>query len=231
MTEVEVHKKKIIIYGGNGFVGTHAAELLVNAGAQVICLSRNGYKPIYLKDTPWSTKARWCKGDASQPDTELLASADAVVCCVGSPPLPTFTEQSYQRQLFMNGTSCVNAIEGAKKAGCKKIILMNAQIPFPLKSKRFAYYQGKKMALQAAQAFADTSEQHTAIVLQPGMITGKRMLEHGKAIRLDWLTAPISWLMPWQFVSVNRVAQRICHAANNQQPYYGNCTVLRNRDI
>lgn len=227
----DVSNHKVAIYGGNGFVGTYAAEHLCNADIDVVCLSRTGYKPTYLKDQEWSNKVRWCKGNASQPDHELLSNVDTVVCCVGSPPLPTFSEEAYQHQLFMNGTTCVNLINSAQQAGVKKIILLNAQIPWLLKSKRFAYYQGKKMALKAAQEFANASEQHTSIILQPGMITGRRLLPNGKAIRLDWLTAPVSWLMPWQFVSVERIAQRIKDAIENEPPYAGRCTIVKNRDI
>lgn len=227
----EVNNHKVAIYGGNGFVGTNTAEHLCNANVDVVCLSRTGYKPTYLSSQEWSNKVRWCKGDANQPDLELLNAINTVICCVGSPPLPTLTKQAFQHQLFMNGTTCVNLINAAKQAGVKNIILLNAQIPWPLKSKCFAYYQGKKMALEAAQNFANTSEQHTSIILQPGMITGRRLLPNGKAIRLDWLTASISWLMPWQFVAVERIACRIQDTIQNQQLYAGKCTILKNRDI
>jgi len=223
--------KKVIIYGGNGFVGTHTAEHLVQAGAEVVCLSRTGHKPLQLKDQPWSCEVRWCKGDASAAKLDLLASADVMICLVGSPPLPTFSEKAYEQQLFMNGTSCVNAIESAYQAGITRIILLGAKVPFPLRSDRFAYFKGKELALSAAQRFADRSSEHTSIVLQPGMITGRRSLANGRAIRLDWLTAPIAPIMPWQFVSVDRVARRIADAALQSQPYAGSCTVITNSEI
>lgn len=34
--------KKIIVYGGNGFVGVHVAEQLIAQGARVTCVSRSG---------------------------------------------------------------------------------------------------------------------------------------------------------------------------------------------
>jgi hypothetical protein len=60
------------------------------------------------------------------------------------------------------------------------------------------------------------------VVLQPGMIYGRRYLESGKAIPLDKIFKPFSWLMPWQFVSVEKVASRIadellCEDSNRDQ--------------
>jgi len=41
-------RNKIIIYGGNGFVGTHLAEKLSsNKELCVVCLSRSGHKPKF----------------------------------------------------------------------------------------------------------------------------------------------------------------------------------------
>jgi len=223
--------KKVAIYGGNGFVGTHCAEQLHKLGADVVCLSRTGHKPIHLKDQAWSHEVRWCKGDAADPCQTLLSTIDTIVCAVGSPPLPTFSAAAYQHQLHMNGSSCIKAMAAAKDAGVMRVVLLGARIPLPMKTERFAYYKGKQSALDAARRFAQESDQHSSVVLQPGMITGKRALSNGNFIRLDWLTAPFSPFMPWQFVSVERVAMRVADAALNIKPYAGQFTIIRNRDI
>ena len=201
--------KKVAIYGGNGFVGVEAAKQLNNAGHDVVCISRSGHKPVHLKDQAWSEKVRWCKGDANEPDMEFLKSVDVVVISIGSPPLPTFTKEAYDEQLFMNGTCCVNLIEAAELAGVTSLVLMSAQIPYPLRTNRFAYYRGKQLALLRAKQFTETSNLRNTFILKPGVITGKRTLPSGRSVRIDWMTAPISWALPWQFVSVFRVAQRI----------------------
>jgi nucleoside-diphosphate-sugar epimerase len=222
---------KIVIYGGNGFVGTRVAEHLAALDTCTVCLSRSGHKPIHLKDEPWSTSVRWCKGDASNADEKLLARADVVICLVGSPPLPTFSKQSFEDQVFMNGTTCVNAIESAQRAGVKRIVLLGARIPFLMDSDRFGYAKGKKMAVQAAEKFAETSEQHSAIVLHPGVIYGKRHLASGKTVPLDWFLGPMATFMPWQFISVEAVAQRIAHAATEDEPYQGKFTLISSSKI
>lgn len=222
---------KVVIYGGNGFVGTRVAERLVRLDACTVCISRTGHKPLHLREEEWSTNVRWCKGDASQADEALLASIDVLICLVGSPPVPTFSQESYEHQVFMNGTTCANAIKSAEKAGIKRVVLLNAQIPLPLRTDRFGYAKGKRLALEAAEAFAEISEHHTAVVLQPGAIYGKRHLANGKVVPLHWFMRPFSVIMPWQFVSVEDVADCIVRAVIDDKRYRGKFTVLSNRDL
>lgn len=222
---------KIVIFGGNGFIGSRIAKALSELGAEVVCISRTGHKPLQLRKADWSTKVKWCKGDAADPCSELLASCDAVVYCVGSAPLPTFSKQAYEKQLASNGTHGINTIEAAKKAGVEKLIIMSAQIPWVLKNKTFAYYVGKQQVLHATEQFCASSKQHSALILKPGAVTGIRTLANGKRIRLDWLMGPISPFMPWQFVSVKRVAERVADAFLNADLYQGKCITLKNKEI
>ncbi len=224
-------KQKVVIYGGNGFVGTHAAQSIAKLGGDVVCISRSGHKPLYLKDQKWSHDVRWCKGDATQPCPELLSTAHCMVISVGSAPIPTWSKSAYDEQLFTNGIACVNTIEAALGIGIKKIILLSAQIPWLLRTDKFAYFEGKRMAKEAARKFSQTSSEHRAIVLKPGMITGKRVLKNGKHLRLDLCTAPFSTIMPWQFVSVERVANRIADATLNQDSYSDQYVEISNREI
>lgn len=222
---------KVVIYGGNGFVGTRVAQALSQLNTCTVCLSRTGHKPLHLKDDKWSERVRWCKGDASDADQQLLASADVLICLVGSAPLPTLSKQAYAQQLFMNGTTCVNAIESAAQAGIKRVVLLGAKIPLPLRTDFFAYSKGKNLALEAARKFAQLSDQHSAIVLQPGAIYGKRHLSNGRVVPLDWFMGPLAKIMPWQFISVDAVAKKIAHAATELAPYEGTFTLISNSQI
>lgn len=222
---------KVVVYGGNGFVGTRVAEQLAKQEVCVVCLSRTGHKPIHLKDESWSESVRWCKGDASQPSSELLASANVLITLVGSPPLPTLSKEAYEKQVFMNGTTNVNAINAAAEAGIKRVVLLGAKIPFPMNYDRFGYAKGKRLAFEAAKAFSELSDQHTAVVLQPGAIYGTRYLKSGKSVALGTVMKPLSHIMPWQFISVDRVAQRIVDAALSDEPYNGKLTVLSHKEI
>jgi len=224
-------KSKIIVYGGNGCVGTNVAKCLIESSASAICLSRTGHKPLHLRDEEWSTQVCWSKGDAAAPDKKLLASADCVICLVGSAPTPTFSKESFERKVFENGETNALAIEAAGEVGIKKVVLLGAQIPWPLRNKSFAYSKGKDRALCAAKRFAELSDEHSAIVFQPGMIFGRRYLPSGKSIPLNKLVGPLPYLLPSQFVSVEKLANRIVEAALSENSYSGELTIVKNSNI
>ena len=90
---VQTNKSKVVVYGGNGFVGTHVAKSLSESDAYAVCLSRTGHKPIHLQNQEWSNKVCWSSGDASTPDTKLLTSANILICLVGSAPTLTFSKK------------------------------------------------------------------------------------------------------------------------------------------
>jgi len=171
-------RNKVIIYGGNGFVGTHLAEKLSSQDICVVCLSRSGHKPLHLKDAPWSESVRWCKGDANAPDEELLSTAEVVVI------------------FNSNGEAPSRVIDAALKVGVKRIVLMGAQVPFILNKDFFAYSRGKRDALKDAKEFAETSDQHSAVVFQPAAIYGKRRLASGKVLPLDTFMSPLRKVLP-----------------------------------
>lgn len=234
---------KVILFGGNGFVGTAVAEKLVQQGVQVVCVSRHGSKPVHLEKSgaEWANQALWIKGDGAKPEMAVFEGATAVVSLVGSPPVPTFTSKAYEYQLYMNSVPNIGAIEGAKAAGVKHVVLMGAHIPSILKSDRFAYFRGKHLSRETAEAFADTSEQHSAAVIQPSAIYGVRHTVHGRRINIGLFMRPIAVLhnalpafikkvLPEPFVSVDTVAQCVVNACLQKQ-YRGKFTVISNTDI
>jgi len=222
---------KVVIYGGNGFVGTHIAKALAKQDVCTVCVSRTGHKPLHLKDEKWSEKVRWCQGDASQPKADLLKSANVVICAVGSAPLPTLTQEAFEQQVSSNGSANVSAINAANDAGVQRLILLGAQIPWPLNTDKFGYAKGKRLAYEAAEKFASTSKQHRALVIQPGAIYGTRVLLNGTQLPLGLLMKPLSYLMPWQFISVQRIAERVVNEILGPNPSAPAFVVLKNSDI
>ena len=204
---MEDSKYKVLIYGGNGFVGTHIAKLLSQEDLSVVCLSRSGHKPLHLHDQAWSKSVRWCADDASKPDTALMESADCVIILVGCAPLPTFSKAAFNKKLHNNGTAPARAIKEAARAGVRHIILMGAQIPSLLNKDWFAYAKGKKIALNAAKEFVESHPDNSAVVIQPSAIYGKRYLLSGKLIPLDLLLSPFARILPSKFVNVEKVAE------------------------
>ena len=229
--QTRAKRTRVVVYGGNGYVGTRVAKNLADSNAHAICLSRTGHKPVHLRNEEWSNQVCWSKGDASTPDKKFLASADSLVCLVGSAPTPTFSKAAFEQKVFSNGITNATAIKAAGEAGVKKIVLLGAQIPWPLDSQKLAYAQGKELALNAAKEFAQLSDEHSAVVFQPGMIYGRRYLASGKSIPLNVLVGPMPFLLSKQFVSVEKLATRIVEVTLSDGPHTGEFTIIKNADI
>jgi len=210
------NKYKIVIYGGNGFVGTHIAERLSQEDVCIVCVSRSGHKPLHLKNQAWSKSVRWCAGDASNPEQSLLQDADCVIILVGSPPIPTFSQAAFKQSLHNNGIAPSQAINEAAKAGVKRIILMGAELPSLLDKGWFAYAKGKKMAIESAKKFVKHHPENAATVLQPSVISGKRYLTNGKSIPLNTLLFPLATLLPSKFICVEKIAEHVTNIITEQ---------------
>merc|ERR1719329_216863 len=112
--------------------------------------------PVHLKGDPVAEQVKWIKGDALTPETcaSALKGADAVVICIGSPPLPTSSDEAMQLQRKMNGQTNVNVIQAAANApdcAVKRIVVVGAFMP-PFVPK--GYRLGKLDAQEEAQRFA-----------------------------------------------------------------------------
>ncbi|KAI4252438.1 MAG: hypothetical protein L6R42_007959 [Xanthoria sp. 1 TBL-2021] len=83
-------KKRIVVCGGNGFLGSRICKSAVSRGWDVTSFSRSGapnWSSITSSPTPpsWSTSVTWEKADMLKPATykALLKDADAVVHSTG----------------------------------------------------------------------------------------------------------------------------------------------------
>ena len=99
--------KRLVVFGGSGFVGGAVAEEALRRGAAVLCLSRSGAPAEGLAKQPWAQRAQWAQADALQPDTyrDKLVGADAVVVSIGSPPLP-FVDRASQKFVRRPADAC-----------------------------------------------------------------------------------------------------------------------------
>ncbi|KAI0065384.1 NAD(P)-binding protein [Artomyces pyxidatus] len=80
--------QKLLVVGGNGFIGSAVCKAALSKGYQVTSISSSG-RPFSTPKghTPaWASKVEWLKGDALHPETyaHVLPSASAVVHTLGT---------------------------------------------------------------------------------------------------------------------------------------------------
>lgn len=234
---------RLLVYGGNGFVGSKVLELAISRGAICTSVSRSGNVPSQLEalgPTAWPKKVTWVAGDALCPDPLLIASADAIVCLVGSPPVPTFNQAAFEQQVEMNGHANSAVIAEALRQGVTRVVLLSAHIPAPMRSSRFGYYVGKQEAMQAAVDYTRASDGNSATVICPSAIYGTRYTNRGAAIPLGWFMSPVAWLMrslppavtkllPESPVPLQQVAVSVVNAATSLESR--GLVVVENQDL
>ena len=76
-------KGKLLVVGGNGFVGREVCKNAVQAGYEVTSLSRRGENP--LPNDEFLSQVTWCAGNALDKATvnKYVGAADAVCHCIG----------------------------------------------------------------------------------------------------------------------------------------------------
>jgi len=186
---------KVVVFGGNGFVGSTVLKELCARSVPAASVSRQGTRPKHLDKATWASTVDWNRGDATNAETymKLLEGSRAVVIAIGSPPVPV-SDESWQ--IMMNGeTNCV-IIEAAAKAGVPQVVLVNAMTPSWAPS---GYVKGKAQARECAEKFASvtpktsTGAKRGALILKPGAVYGTRHTASGLPIPLAPLLAPVSW--------------------------------------
>uniref|UniRef100_A0A6N2LF03 NAD(P)-binding domain-containing protein n=1 Tax=Salix viminalis TaxID=40686 RepID=A0A6N2LF03_SALVM len=102
-------KEKLLVLGGNGFVGSHICIEALAHGLDVSSLSRSGKSSLH---DPWANDIVWHQGDLLSPDSlgNAMNGVTSVISCVGG-----FGSKSYMYDI--NGTANINAIRAASEQG------------------------------------------------------------------------------------------------------------------
>ncbi|KAM3711233.1 hypothetical protein ACB098_01G094100 [Castanea mollissima] len=174
--------EKLLVLGGNGFVGSHVCREALDRGLTVASLSRSGRSSI--RDS-WANRVTWHQGNLLLPDTlkEALSGATAVISCVGG-----FGSNSHMYKI--NGTANINAIRAAAEQGVKRFVYVSAT-DFGLANYLLqGYYEGKR----AAETELLTKFPYSGVILRPGFIYGTRSVGSMK-IPLGVIGSPLEMVL------------------------------------
>ncbi|XP_065879809.1 uncharacterized protein At1g32220, chloroplastic isoform X2 [Euphorbia lathyris] len=178
----DVKTERVVVLGGNGFVGSAICKAAVSKGIEVTSLSRSG-RSTY--EGPWVDQVNWLTGDVFYANwDEVLVGATAVVSTLGG-------FGSEEQMIRINGEANVVAVNAAKDYGVPKFILISVHDynlpPFLLSS---GYFTGKKKA----ESELLSKYPNSGVVLRPGFIYGKRKV-NGFEIPLDLIGEPMDRLL------------------------------------
>mmetsp|Transcript_72862 Transcript_72862/g.131253 ORF Transcript_72862/g.131253 Transcript_72862/m.131253 type:complete len:321 (+) Transcript_72862:59-1021(+) len=106
----EKGSRRLLILGGNGYVGREVCKLSVERGWQVTSLSRRGENPE--PGNPQLDQVRWVKGNAADADTlrQLVGEADAAVHVSGSKSVADETS-TYDTVTRKTAFNLINALK------------------------------------------------------------------------------------------------------------------------
>jgi hypothetical protein len=251
--------KRLVVFGGTGFVGSGIAKEAVKRGFDVTCVTRGGAAPAHLlgdAERGWASEIDWRRGDALRPETyrDAVRGADAVITAVGRLPMPSLTREEIVRD---NGETNVAPGRVAMALGVRRLVVVGASIPpfvpgmaFGWGFKDAAYKVGKANAERfAREEFVGSggdgdgdggNNARGAVVLKPGGVSGTRWVD-GVAVPLYVAMAPLGFalsklpsaldpLASLAPVSVECVARAAVRGAT-EDAYAGKFTVIENLEL
>ncbi|KAM5564609.1 hypothetical protein ABKV19_018938 [Rosa sericea] len=154
--------EKLLVLGGNGFVGSHVCREALDRGLSVGSLSRSGRSKLH---DSWANNVTWYQGNLLSPDSwkDALDGVTSVISCVGG-----FGSNSYMYKI--NGTANINAIRAASEHGVKRFVYVSAADFGLVNYLLRGYYEGKR----AAETEILTKFPYGGVILRPGFIYGTR---------------------------------------------------------
>ncbi|KAJ9135106.1 hypothetical protein P3X46_032325 [Hevea brasiliensis] len=179
----DIKTERVVVLGGNGFVGSAICKAAVSKGIEVISLNSCRHSSGQGLDLPdsWVDQVTWISGDVFYANwDEVLVGATAVVSTLGG-------LGSEEQMLRINGEANVAAVNAAKEFGIPKFILISVHdynLPSFLLSS--GYFTGKRKA----ESEVLSKYPNSGVVLRPGFIYGKRRVD-GFEIPLDLVGQPL----------------------------------------
>ncbi|XP_055819941.1 uncharacterized protein At1g32220, chloroplastic [Solanum dulcamara] len=174
--------EKLLVLGGNGFVGSHICKEALDRGLTVASLSRTGRSSI---QDSWANSVIWHQGNLFSTDSwkDALKGVTSVISCVGG-----FGSNSHMYKI--NGTANINAIRGASEEGVKRFVYISAADFGIANYVLQGYYEGKR----AAETELLTRYPYGGIILRPGFIYGTRRVGSMK-LPLGVIGSPLEMIL------------------------------------
>jgi len=159
---------KIVVAGGNGFIGGEVCRLAVQNGHEVAAFGRTGRPPLTPARHPWTQDVEWRAADVFTPDAwrDLLDGADALVHSIATIREAPERNVTYER---VNGESVLHAAQAAEDAGVDGFVFLSVRDTPPLISDRF-----RAAKRRAERELAEQYGSLRTVILRPNLVYGPR---------------------------------------------------------
>ncbi|GKT61675.1 nad-dependent epimerase dehydratase [Colletotrichum tofieldiae] len=227
---------KILIIGGTGMIGGHAALHLQSKGNEITLAGRRGPSEVPgLAELPF-IKGSYLRGEFS---LEQLSQFDAVVFTAGSDVRHVPEDQNAdQHYLYANGQAIPEFAQLARQAGVKKFVHIGSVYPHvvPEAIGSSSYVRSRKLAADGVKALA-TPEFH-ACSLDPPIVVGsipgmtipifRAYIEYAKG---DLPIPPFAPVGGLNFISTRSLSEAIAGALENSHAVSGMAILLGDQNM
>jgi uncharacterized protein YbjT (DUF2867 family) len=159
---------RLVVAGGNGFIGAEVCRVAVQNGHDVAAFGRTGRPALTPARHPWTQDVEWRAADVFAPGTwrDLLEGADALVHSIAAIREAPERNVTFER---VNGESVLHAAQAAADAGVDGFVFLSVRDTPPFVSDRFL--AAKRRAERELPAQYDALR---TAVLRPNLVFGAR---------------------------------------------------------
>jgi nucleoside-diphosphate-sugar epimerase len=159
---------KLLVPGGNGFIGSEICRIAVQNGHDVAAFGRTGRPALTPARHPWVQEVEWRAASVFAPDTwrDLLDDADAVVHCIATIREAPDRNVTYER---VNGESPLQVAQEAVEAGVDSFVFLSVRDKPPFVSNRFL-----KAKRHAERGLSEEYPALRTVSLRPNLVYGRR---------------------------------------------------------
>jgi uncharacterized protein YbjT (DUF2867 family) len=200
---------RVLILGGNGFIGSEVCRVLANSGHRVTALARDpGSAARRLSGIAWLR--RDLRRMQSAADWDFLADFDAVVNCAGA-----LQDSARDDVAAVQRGAMLALYDAARAAGIRLIVQVSARTDGPGSDGKFL---ASKRDTDAALAESGVP----FVIVRPAIVVGRNA--HGGSALLRALAAVpcrtplVSAEVPMQFTALSDVANAVRHAIEGRLP-------------
>lgn len=159
---------KLVVPGGNGFIGAEICRIAVQNGHDVAAFGRSGRPALSPAEEPWAHEVEWRAADVFVPEAwrDLLEGADAVIHLIS-----TLYERPQQGITYdrVNAESVAVAAQEAVEADVDAFVFFSVKDNPPIVPN--AFLTAKR---RAEQELSDAFPDLRSVRLRPNLVYGPR---------------------------------------------------------